>query len=72
VTVGANSNAGENGLDKEEGRAAILEVDPASGKSRIFAEGLRNPNGMGWQPQSKQLWTALGLAFDSGNLLPKR
>jgi len=67
VTVGSNSNAGENGLDKEEGRAAILEVDPASGKSRIFASGLRNPNGMGWQPQSKQLWTVVNERDELGN-----
>jgi len=46
VTVGSNSNAGENGLDKEEGRAAILEVDTRSGSKRIFASGLRNPNGL--------------------------
>jgi len=67
VTVGSNSNAGENGLDKEEGRAAILEVDPASGKSRIFASGMRNPNGMGWQPQSKQLWTVVNERDELGN-----
>src|SRR5450432_1962559 len=45
ATVGSNSNAAENGLDQEENRAAILEIDPASGKSRVFASGLRNPNG---------------------------
>ena len=43
VTVGSNSNVGENGLDKEEGRAAILEIDPATGKSRIFASGHAQP-----------------------------
>ena len=42
VTVGSNSNAAENGLDKEERRAAILEVDPATGQTRVFASGLRN------------------------------
>ena len=46
VTVGSNSNVGENGMDKEQGRAAIWEVDPATGSHRIFASGLRNPNGM--------------------------
>jgi glucose/arabinose dehydrogenase len=46
VTVGSNSNVGENGLEAEVGRAAIWEVEPKSGKSRIFATGLRNPNGM--------------------------
>jgi glucose/arabinose dehydrogenase len=57
VTVGSNSNAGENGLDKEENRAALLEMDRQSGKWRVFASGLRNPNGMGWEPQTGALWT---------------
>ena len=52
VTVGSNSNAAENGLDKEENRAAILEMDRQSGKWRVFASGLRNPNGMGWEPET--------------------
>ncbi|WP_017902167.1 PQQ-dependent sugar dehydrogenase [Pseudomonas asplenii] len=59
VTVGSNSNVGENGLDKEQGRAAIWEVDPANGNHRIFASGLRNPNGLAWEPQSGALWTAV-------------
>jgi glucose/arabinose dehydrogenase len=67
VTVGSNSNVGENGLDKEVGRAAILEVDPATGKSRIFAGGLRNPNGMAWQPQSGALWTAVNERDEIGS-----
>ncbi len=67
VTVGSNSNVGENGIDKEEGRAAILEIDPATGNSRIFASGLRNPNGMGWQPQSQQLWTVVNERDELGN-----
>jgi glucose/arabinose dehydrogenase len=57
ATVGSNSNVGENGLDKEEGRAAIHEIDLKTGASRIFASGLRNPNGMAWQPDSGELWT---------------
>jgi glucose/arabinose dehydrogenase len=57
ATVGSNSNAGENGLDKEENRAAILEIDRATGKWRVFASGLRNPNGMAWEPQTGTLWT---------------
>ena len=48
VTVGSNSNVGENGMAAEERRAGILEIDPANGASRVFASGLRNPNGMGW------------------------
>jgi glucose/arabinose dehydrogenase len=57
VTVGSNSNVGENGLDKEENRAAILEMDRQSGKWRVFASGLRNPNGMSWEPETGTLWT---------------
>jgi glucose/arabinose dehydrogenase len=57
VSVGSNSNVGENGMEEEAGRAAIWEVDPKTGRSRIFASGLRNPNGMGWEPDSGALWT---------------
>jgi glucose/arabinose dehydrogenase len=55
VTVGSNSNVSENGMENEVGRAAIWEVDPATGAHHIFASGLRNPNGMGWQ--AGKLWT---------------
>ena len=57
VGVGSNSNITENGLDVEYRRAAILEVDVASGASRIFASGIRNPTGLGWEPQTGKLWT---------------
>ncbi|ARN21014.1 PQQ-dependent sugar dehydrogenase [Piscinibacter gummiphilus] len=57
VTVGSNSNVGENGLEIEEGRAAIWEVDPAAATKRLFATGLRNPNGMAWEPATGVLWT---------------
>jgi glucose/arabinose dehydrogenase len=67
VTVGSNSNAGENGIDNEVDRAAILEVDPASGSSRLFASGLRNPNGMDWQPQSGALWTVVNERDELGS-----
>jgi glucose/arabinose dehydrogenase len=67
ATVGSNSNAGENGLDKEERRAAILEIDPANGNTRIFASGLRNPNGMDWQPQSGVLWTVVNERDELGS-----
>jgi len=67
VTVGSNSNVAENGIDKEESRAAILEVDPATGKTRAFATGLRNPNGLGWQPESGALWTAVNERDELGN-----
>ncbi|AOZ11896.1 sorbosone dehydrogenase [Pseudomonas lundensis] len=67
VTVGSNSNVGENGMDKEEGRAAIWEVDPATGSHRIFASGLRNPNGMDWEPVTGKLWTAVNERDEIGS-----
>jgi len=67
VTVGSNSNAGENGLDKEEGRAAILEMDTRSGAKRIFASGLRNPNGLAWEPASGVLWTVVNERDELGS-----
>ncbi|MCU1734094.1 MULTISPECIES: PQQ-dependent sugar dehydrogenase [unclassified Pseudomonas] len=67
VTVGSNSNVAENGLDKEEGRAAIWEIDPATGNHRIFASGLRNPNGLAWEPRSGQLWTAVNERDEIGS-----
>ncbi len=71
VTVGSNSNAGENGLAAEEGRAAIWEVDRATGAHRVFASGLRNPNGLGWQPQTHALWTAVNERDEiGGDLVP--
>ena len=57
VTVGSNSNVGENGMDQEVDRAAILEVDAKTGAKRLFASGIRNPNGMDWEPATGQLWT---------------
>lgn len=67
ATVGSNSNVGENGLDKEERRACILQVDLYTGKSRIYASGLCNPNGMDWQPSSGQLWTVVNERDELGN-----
>ncbi len=67
VTVGSNSNIGENGMNNEVNRAAILEIDPTSGASRIFAYGLRNPNGLAWQPQSGVLWTSVNERDELGN-----
>ena len=67
VTVGSNSNVGENGMDKEEGRAAIWEVDRATGNHRIFASGLRNPNGMDWEPKTGKLWTAVNERDEIGS-----
>lgn len=69
ATVGSNSNVGDNGLASEEGRAAIWEVDRASGNKRLFASGLRNPNGLGWEPQSRALWTVVNERDELGNNL---
>ena len=59
VTSGSNSNIAENGMAAEENRAAILEVDPATGAVRLYASGLRNPNGMAFEPVTGALWTAV-------------
>ncbi|MBC9209401.1 sorbosone dehydrogenase family protein [Roseomonas aerophila] len=67
VTVGSNSNVGERGMEAEAGRAAIWEVDRATGAHRIFASGLRNPNGMGWEPVSGALWTAVNERDEIGS-----
>ncbi|WP_250453269.1 sorbosone dehydrogenase family protein [Caballeronia sp. ATUFL_M2_KS44] len=69
VTIGSNSNAAENGIDAENGRAAIMEVDIATKESRLYATGLRNPNGLAWQPQSGALWTAVNERDELGNEL---
>ncbi|MCJ8205275.1 sorbosone dehydrogenase family protein [Pseudomonas sp. RGM2987] len=67
VTTGSNSNVAENGMEAEEGRAAIWEVDRASGQHRIFASGLRNPNGLAWEPRSGALWTAVNERDEIGS-----
>ena len=67
ATVGSNSNVAENGMDKEVDRAAILEVDLATKSTRLFASGLRNPNGMGWQPQTGVLWTVVNERDELGS-----
>ena len=59
VTVGSNSNVGDNGMEAEAGRAAIWEVDPRTGQHRIFASGLRNPVGLAWEPVTGALWTSV-------------
>ncbi|MCB2077572.1 MAG: sorbosone dehydrogenase family protein [Novosphingobium sp.] len=59
AAVGSSSNIGENGMEAEEGRAAIWELDIASGKARQYANGLRNPNGMAWNPSTDELWTVV-------------
>jgi glucose/arabinose dehydrogenase len=67
VTVGSNSNVGENGIEAERERAAIWEVDRQSGAHRIFASGIRNPNGMAWEPQTGQLWAVANERDELGN-----
>ncbi|MBY0240356.1 MAG: sorbosone dehydrogenase family protein [Burkholderiaceae bacterium] len=67
ATVGSNSNVAEHGMAREEGRAAIWQLDLASSKATLFATGLRNPNGMAWQPQSQTLWTVVNERDELGN-----
>jgi glucose/arabinose dehydrogenase len=67
VTVGSNSNAGENGVEAEAGRAAIWEVDPRTGQHRVFASGLRNPVGLGWEPVTGALWTSVNERDEIGS-----
>jgi glucose/arabinose dehydrogenase len=67
ITVGSNSNVGENGMEIELGRAAIWEYDIASGKSRIYASGLRNPQGMSFEPHTKALWVSVNERDELGN-----
>lgn len=71
VGVGSNSNTAENGIGAEYRRAAILEVDAASGASRIYASGLRNPTGLQWEPQSGRLWAIVNERDEIGaDLVP--
>jgi glucose/arabinose dehydrogenase len=67
ATVGSNSNVAENGIDAEKDRAAVLEVDRASGQSRVFASGLRNPNGPAWNPKTGELWVVVNERDELGN-----
>jgi glucose/arabinose dehydrogenase len=70
VGVGSLSNIGDNGLEAEEGRACIYELDLASGASRIFASGLRNPVGMAWEPHTGALWTVVNERDGLGDETP--
>lgn len=71
VGVGSNSNITENGIGAEYRRADILEVDAASGASRIYASGLRNPTGMQWEPQSGKMWAIVNERDEIGaDLVP--
>ncbi len=67
VGIGSNSNVAEHGIDKEEGRAAIWEIDARTGKHRVFASGLRNPVGTAWEPESGTLWTVVNERDELGS-----
>jgi glucose/arabinose dehydrogenase len=67
ISVGSNSNVGDNGMPAEEGRAAIWEYDIATGTHSIFASGLRNPVGMGFEPASGALWTSVNERDEIGS-----
>jgi glucose/arabinose dehydrogenase len=67
VTTGSNSNIAENGMEVEAGRAAIWEVDTKTGGHRIFASGMRNPNGLGWEPKTGALWTVVNERDELGS-----
>jgi len=67
ASVGSNSNAAENGIDKEDGRAAIWEIDRPTGAHRVFASGLRNPVGMAWDGDRGALWAAVNERDELGS-----
>ena len=67
VTVGSNSNVAEHGMKEEEGRAAIWEVDTKTGAHRVLASGLRNPNGLAWEPKTGALWTVVNERDELGS-----
>jgi glucose/arabinose dehydrogenase len=71
VGVGSNSNITENGIQAEKDRASIWEVDRQTGRHRIFADGLRNPNGLSFEPSTHALWTVVNERDELGpNLVP--
>lgn len=67
VSVGSNSNVGENGMENETSRAAILEVNAKTGATRLFASGLRNPNGLTLEPRTGALWTVVNERDEIGS-----
>jgi glucose/arabinose dehydrogenase len=69
--VGSNSNITENGMEAENERAAIWEIDRATGAHRLFATGLRNPNGLTFEPQTHALWAVVNERDELGpDLVP--
>lgn len=69
ATVGSNSNIAENTMEAEVDRAAVVEIDRATGKWRVFASGLRNPNGPSFNPQTGELWVVVNERDELGNEL---
>lgn len=67
ISVGSGSNVGENGMDKEVRRAAILEINPDGTGEKIYASGIRNPVGMDWNPANGELWTAVNERDELGD-----
>ena len=67
VGVGSNSNAAERGIDAEHERAAVWEIDPATGSHRILASGLRNPVGLAWEPETRALWVSVNERDELGS-----
>jgi glucose/arabinose dehydrogenase len=67
VTVGSNSNVAEHGMEREVDRAAILEIDAKTGARRVYASGLRNPNGLVWEPTTGVLWTVVNERDEIGS-----
>ncbi|MCO4316240.1 sorbosone dehydrogenase family protein [Phyllobacterium sp. 21LDTY02-6] len=67
ATVGSNSNVGENGMAAEKNRANVLEIDLETGAQRVFASGLRNPNGLSWNPDNGALWVAVNERDEIGS-----
>jgi glucose/arabinose dehydrogenase len=67
ATVGSNSNAAENGLEAERDRAAIWRIDLRTGAHRVYASGLRNPNGLAWEPTTGALWAAVNERDELGS-----
>ena len=67
ATVGSNSNVGENGMEAEKDRATVIEVDVATKQKRVFASGLRNPNGPAWNPATGELWVVVNERDEIGS-----
>ncbi|MFL6604999.1 MAG: PQQ-dependent sugar dehydrogenase [Steroidobacteraceae bacterium] len=70
VGVGSNSNAAENGIAAEQDRAAVWEIDTATGQHHVFASGLRNPVGLAWEPKTHALWVSVNERDEIGSDVP--